>query len=1409
LQAICLALSALLAYKVLRILDHEVSIVLLPSYPLRLLGLTLLLFATQMSAAEVWDSPAFTVDVPTLRKAASTVKAEKHSEATLLLNDLHFEFDESGKMVQTRHVIYRIENQQGVDNWAETSGLWEPWHQDRPLIKARVITSEEAEHWLDLKTLNDVPVHQNAPDVYSDERRYGGPLPAIAPGAIIEEEIVIRDTAPLFASGTTHRWVFAWAVPVNKTHLVITHPESAPLHYQVHMLPEATVTKSLKSGVETITLDQGPLPAYTEQIDHVPSDVVLYPEIEFSNGTSWQQVATEYAHLSDEKLHSTEVEAFIAKIDVKGLKEEDIVRRLVSTLHKYVRYTGVEFGQSSFIPQFPSETLKRKYGDCKDKATLLVAMLRSAGIAANLALLDAGPGRDINTDLPGLGMFDHAIVYVPASASHPELWIDATAQYSQVGTLPWMDYGRWALIVGDKDDPLKKIPAITATENIHRELRDFTFAEYGMANIVETDEETGPEEADYRGYYSGDSKTVNEASETYVKAVYLAESIPTLEHGDLSDLDKPATIKFITKGKRGNTDLNTALAAIRVEALFDSLPKYFRTKEEEQSPDTDESEKRHPRTVDWWVTPFTIEWRYRITAPLGFKLRALPSEKSEQFIGLSFTQKYSSNSEGTVVEAALQVQNTNTRMTVEQGKEFRDAVLKARSADPILISFDNVGHSLISAGKIKEGLVAYGQVAAQHPREALHKVQLADALLTAGLGEEARSEALEATRLEPDSALAFSILGMVLKHDLIGRLLKKGMDYDGAVLAYHKAIKLDPKDKETRANLALLLEYDAEGTRYSEKAGLKEAVDVLRDLKKLDEDYGRTYDDNIIYDLWYAHDYKGVLDCLAPLPSTDVRKGMLLAATALQLGKDAALKKALEITSDDQERSRALATAGAVLVRVRRYQEGAALMKEGARGQSNESQIMRSADLFSRSKPYTDIDFEETDPRSVIQKLFSGMLTGEMTITQLLSLIYVDPNDSYEAPDQKQFEHMMSMLRSEIGATGLPLTVAADLAISNMHYTMDGDDAVGYKITIESPGADTQDMYVIKDGTHYKVAAFSANGSDVEELAPLALRAIEKNDLVAARKWLDRARDKIHVNGGDDPLAGSPFPYFWTKGQDADVTTMRTAALVLLPSKALKGSYLTMLDHARLSAKTEIDRNRLTMVMTYAYSAQEQWADMLPLTEELMKSLPSSVRAFDLATTAYAGLKRFDEWNNLVRSRMLKYSDELEYVRSSANLAAYRGEFGKSRAIIKTIIDKGQANPSDLNSFAWYALFLPGPIEQEAIDEGQRANELTKSSNFSILHTLACVSAQAGKTSEARDLLLKAMDALHLEEPNSVVWLGFALIAERYGVVDAAERMYGRVEKPKIEYPDGSYTLAQRRLTSLRNVARTAVTAKR
>jgi tetratricopeptide (TPR) repeat protein len=242
----------------------------------------------------------------------------------------------------------------------------------------------------------------------------------------------------------------------------------------------------------------------------------------------------------------------------------------------------------------------------------------------------------------------------------------------------------------------------------------------------------------------------------------------------------------------------------------------------------------------------------------------------------------------------------------------------------------------------------------------------------------------------------------------------------------------------------------------------------------------------------------------------------------------------------------------------------------------------------------------------------------------------------------------------------------------------------------------------------------------------------------------------------------------------------------------------------RDAAKSDAERQRLNLVLAYAYAGQERWVELVDMAEKLMASAPDSYVAFHFAEQAYAGLKRLEDWDKLVQSRLKTHSDDPEYIRSASRLADYQGQFNKSRALMKTMIDRGKATESDMNSYAWEALFTPAPPDQDAIDTARRANDLTKNSNFAILHTLACLYAETGKTTQARELLLKAMDAAQMEDPDSEIWFAFAKIAEQYGESDAARAMYSRVEKPKTEYPGTSYAIAQQRLAALKSAASAA-----
>ena len=1359
--------------------------------------------ATLLSAEEVWDVPAFSADPESLRRAAAEIKPGKDADATILLNEHLASLDATGKILKKHHMIYRIETKDGIEIWAKIRGEWSPWYQSRPEIRARVISPDGTVHTLDLKTLADIPVRESSSDIYTDRRAYGGPLPALAIGSIVEEEVTTRDTTPFFSGGSIERYGFAWDVPVTKTRFVLSHPDSLPVHYVLHQLSDAKVSKETSEGNERIVVEKGPIEGYSDELTHTPPEVVLYPTIEFSTAISWQQVATEYARQVEEKLRTSDVQALITKLQLANASGVDRIGRIVSALHKNVRYTGVEFGESGLIPQTPGEVLKRKYGDCKDKATLLIAMLRAAGIPAHLALLSAGPGEDIDPELPGMGRFDHAIVYVPGADPVPELWIDATDEDARVGDLPAVDYGRWALIADEKTTALTKTPELTSEKNRHVETREFTLANFGPAQILEKDEQFGPTEGEYRDYYGGEAKKVREDSEKYVKEEYLADSITSLEKTDPADLAQPFVVTYRAKGRRGFTEIENATVYIRQSGIFDGLPDYFYREEKKEKTESQEDQPQ-PRTVDWMIRPFLTEWRYKIVAPDGFKVRALPADKDEQLGTAHFSQKYTSSQGGSVVEATLRFDTGKARLTVEEARRLRDAVVKVRSADGTSINFDQAGYSLLSAGKTKDALATDRQLVSAHPKDALQRVRLAKVLLAAGLGEKARAMIREATVIDPGSARAFNEQGWILEHDLIGRRFGKGFDHAGAVAAFRKAKQLDEKDRAVRANLAILMEYDQDGTRYSKQADLEGAITEFKELKKLDEDYAKSYETYIPYDLWYLGKFKELSDYVASLPASDTQKAFTLAAIAATNGPEAAMKRSLEITSEEQDRSKALLTAGRLALRIRNYPVAAELLSSAAQGQANESQMTPFLTVLKKTKPYQELKIDDSKPESVLQRVLGVMLTGEMDLEKLKALLSEKILHSSGRSDLQDTEKLLQVtmfqLRSMAEKSGLTLQTLADVALSAARFSVEGDDGLGYKITVQTPGAAAQDAFVVRENGQYKMVEFSEGSSRVpEDIAWEVLARLEKNDLAGARKWLDWARERVHINSGDDPLSGQPFPHFWTKGQQGDGAAIRTAALILLRSSQLKDQNLGAFINARNIAKTDADRAQLNLVLAYAYLSQQRWAELRDVSLELLKAYPDSLTAYRFVASAYAQLKQFDEWEKLLQVRLEKYPDEEDYVISAAELARYQGQFDKSRTLLKVLIDRGKASASGLNSYAWDALYIGRPVDQDAIDAAQRANDLTKNANFSIQHTLACLDAAIGKTKEARELLLKAMNEANLEEPDSAIWLGLGMIAEQYGEPEAALAMYARVEKRNPDSPASDYVLAQQHLVGLRS----------
>jgi hypothetical protein len=115
------------------------------------------------------------------------------------------------------------------------------------------------------------------------------------------------------------------------------------------------------------------------------------PSVAWTTFKSWEEVGAWYRSLeADRATPSPEIKAKVAELIAGKSTDEEKVRALYAYVATQIRYIGVDFGIGRYQPHTAAEILSNQYGDCKDKHTLLAAMLSVAGIQPDAVLIGAG-----------------------------------------------------------------------------------------------------------------------------------------------------------------------------------------------------------------------------------------------------------------------------------------------------------------------------------------------------------------------------------------------------------------------------------------------------------------------------------------------------------------------------------------------------------------------------------------------------------------------------------------------------------------------------------------------------------------------------------------------------------------------------------------------------------------------------------------------------------------------------------------------------------------------------------------------------------------------------------------------------------------------------------------------------------
>jgi transglutaminase-like putative cysteine protease len=423
-------------------------------------------------------------------------------------------------------------------------------------------------------------------------------------GDTVEYAYTVSGSNPVFAGHFSHFVDVRYGEPVRHWRYRLLWPEGREFAMKVHGA-QLEPSIQVRDGMREYVWAQEKLPALVVD-DGVPGWHPVYPELQLSDHPSWEAVAAWALPLFTlAPGQDAGVDAEAARIRAAHPTQEARLLAALRFTQDQVRYVGLELGPNSHQPHPPAEVLARRFGDCKDKALLLVTLLSRLGIEAAPALVNTRLKHGVDRLLPTHSAFDHAIVR--ARLDGRTYWLDATRTFERgaLSDLRPPDLRR-ALVVAPGTRALEVMPAPEAKEptvvvDEHYVARERT----GPAHLTVTTRYSGPDADRKRDELStGD---LEELSRSFLN--YYARTDPDIR------LERPLEVK-------DDPEANTVTFVERYV-----IDGFWRTKEHEFDADVVRQQLQVPeisrRTTPWAVRhPRHVQMSIRLEGPEPLKVKA-------------------------------------------------------------------------------------------------------------------------------------------------------------------------------------------------------------------------------------------------------------------------------------------------------------------------------------------------------------------------------------------------------------------------------------------------------------------------------------------------------------------------------------------------------------------------------------------------------------------------------------------------------------------------------------------------------------------------------------------------------------------------------------------------------------------
>ncbi|MCH1920386.1 DUF3857 domain-containing transglutaminase family protein [Shewanella sp. A3A] len=379
-----------------------------------------------------------------------------------LLSDFQYLFTAADPEQQYRHFAVKLTNTNAADSYSQLNFVFDPAYEQ---LQLHAVTVHRDGQTLDKLTQADHTIERapGAEQVIDGSMQLRLLLSDIRVGDVVEFSYSVVGANPVFGGHVYHRRPLQWNVPIAQQQLRIIWQRPTPLQLQITPDADAYHIDQQQLGEQQIyqlalTNTQG-----MTVPDGVPSWYEPRAHLSFSDLATWQDVAQWGQALFTDAMDVSEPVATEAKRLAKGLTTPE--QRLVAALdfvQTQIRYLALEMGVNSHLPAKADMTLRHRFGDCKDKSALLVALLQAMDIKAFPVLVDTERGAQLNMSLPSAKVFNHAVVMVDLDGQ--QVFVDPTigVQKGPLAQRQVPDYG-YALVLADNSQALVKMPSPTNT----------------------------------------------------------------------------------------------------------------------------------------------------------------------------------------------------------------------------------------------------------------------------------------------------------------------------------------------------------------------------------------------------------------------------------------------------------------------------------------------------------------------------------------------------------------------------------------------------------------------------------------------------------------------------------------------------------------------------------------------------------------------------------------------------------------------------------------------------------------------------------------------------------------------------------------------------------------------------------